>query len=140
MEQKVFLCIHIQIASAIMHQFSAYYNSYMQMFYSILEVGFKRKQKHFLMMFALSLCVWIICLSSQRLHHVSILNPKWEGLPEPPVGLSGRGFLPLLTRAGFQVSNKPRTGKYPFRRPQKSRSVLIWCVFISQAGGLEAGE
>lgn len=47
--------------------------------------------------------VCLVCLSSQRLHHVPLLNTKRERLPESSVGVSGRGFLPVFTRAGFQV-------------------------------------
>lgn len=49
------------------------------------------------------LCVCVL-LNSQRLHHVSVLHSEREGLPESSVSLSGCSFLPLFTRAGFQVS------------------------------------
>lgn len=54
----------------------------------------------------MSFCFVCVCflVNSQRLHHVSVLHSEREGLPESSVSLSGCSFLPLFTRAGFQVS------------------------------------
>lgn len=50
----------------------------------------------------LTLCL-LVCSCSQWLHHVSLLDAKWEGFPESAVCLPGCSFLPLFTRARFQV-------------------------------------